>query len=486
MDCKKLNKHELTDLGLKLGLSKLEIKTTKNLCDKIQKIYNKKYPCNNIINKETQLKIKKHQINIANELIHSRGVVVFHKVGTGKTLSAIITSRCLLANKIIKKIIVITPTSLQENFKKELLKYNENIDMNDYIFYTIQGITNAIKNKTVESCKDCLVMIDEAHNLRTLDSVRYKEIYKYCLKAKKILLLSATPLINSKYDIINLVSLIRGEEQITEDEFDKIEKNKTLLKKYLDGIFNVYLKSNEKHYPNKKIIEIFMVMSDKYLEDYNKIERGEVNKIPVFKDKNVAVFYNGVRRASNVLDKKSPKFEWIKDKILDNPKSKFVIFSHFLTMGLKPIMKELDDNNIKYSYITGDISMNERKNSVNLYNSNEVKILFISKSGAEGLDLKGTNYIIIIEPSWNENEVEQIIGRGVRYKSHENFKNKSVTVYRLYLIKPIEEQHLKEITDELLLDYNDEKLSVDLYLRNYSLLKQREIESFYDTIIKMQ
>ena len=31
------------------------------------------------------------------------------------------------------------------------------------------------------------------------------------------------------------------------------------------------------------------------------------------------------------------------------------------------------------------------------------------------------NYIIILESSWNENEIEQIIGRGVRYKSHIGF-----------------------------------------------------------------
>ena len=36
---------------------------------------------------------------------------------------------------------------------------------------------NAIQNKTVENCKNSLVIIDEAHNLRTLDGSRYENIY---------------------------------------------------------------------------------------------------------------------------------------------------------------------------------------------------------------------------------------------------------------------------------------------------------------------
>ncbi len=53
------------------------------------------------------------------------------------------------------------------------------------------------------------------------------------------------------------------------------------------------------------------------------------------------------------------------------------------------------------------------------------------------MDLKNTNYIIIMESAWNENSIEQIIGRGVRYKSHESLSKskRNVTVYKLYSIK---------------------------------------------------
>lgn len=42
----------------------------------------------------------------------------------------------------------------------------------------------------------------------------------------------------------------------------------------------------------------------------------------------------------------------------------------------------------------------------------------ISKTGAEGLDLKNIRHIHICEPYWNMARVSQIIARGVRYESH--------------------------------------------------------------------
>ena len=227
-------------------------------------------------------------------------------------------------------------------------------------------------------------------------------------------------------------------------------------------------------------------MPESYLKIYENVEKGEVKKIPDFKNKNINVFYNGLRRASNIIDDKSPKIDWIIEKIMSEPKEKYIIFSHYINMGIKPIMKYLDKNNLKYLSVTGDMNINDRQNSVNSYNSGKIKILFISMAGSEGLDLKKTKYIIILEPSWNESSVEQIIGRGVRYKSHENLPKQKqvVTVYKLYCIKPHEYDDVNTIIDNYYLEYGSSMLSVDLYLRNISLLKQQKIEHFYKQFVK--
>ena len=489
INCNNINKNKIKNIADKLDINSNNTKD--ELCKLIKKKFNKLNPCNIALYDDTNLVIKKHQLNVANHLYNNRGVIVVHSVGTGKTLTAISTAQCLLNNDIVKNIIVITPTSLQQNFINQMMMYGiESEDVsNNYTFYTIQGIVNAIENNSVVSPSKSLIIIDEAHNLRKINSSRFDIIFKYSKKASKIMLLTATPLINYKYDIINLISLANANKPITIDYFNNMinTDNDKELHKYINDVFSFYIKdknNDDPNFPSSKIIEIFLPMNELYHKIYLNVEKGQVSKIPDFKGKNIHVFYNGLRRASNIIDKKSPKVNWIIKKIKLEKKAKFVIFSHFINMGIKPIMDWLDNHNIDYGHVTGDLSIEERQDSVDKYNNGDIKILFISKAGSEGLDLKNTTYVIIMEPSWNENSIEQIIGRGVRYKSHENLPKykQNVTIYKLYCIKPKEYKNINNITNNYLLEYKDEMLSVDIYLRNYSWLKQQEIISFFNLL----
>jgi len=491
LDCNNLDSDKLQYIAKKLNIKLKDNESpSTRICNNITNKFNDINPCAIDLYDDTNLSIKKHQLSVANHLIDNKGVIVVHSVGTGKTLTAIASAQCLLLNKIIKHVIVITPTSLQQNFINQMKMYGID-NTSKYSFYTIQGIVNAIENKDVVSPDKSLIIIDEAHNLRKLNGSRINVILKYSKKATRIMLLTATPLINYKYDIINLIALINNQKPITTDEFNIISQDNKLLQNYVKDIFSFYVKNNDvvdPNFPSKKILEIFLPMNENYYHSYLKVEKGQVSNIPDFKGKNIHVFYNGLRRASNILDKKSPKVNWIIKKIKSDIKAKFIIFSHFINMGIKPIMSWLDKHNINYAHVTGDLTIDERQNAVSDYNNDNVKILFISKAGSEGLDLKNTTYIIIMEPSWNENSIEQIIGRGVRYKSHESLakSKKKVTIYKLYSIKPYEYKNLDNITNNYLLNYNDEMLSVDMYLRNYSWLKQQELISFFELLQKLK
>lgn len=486
-DCENLNKEQIDKLADKLNISTSN--SIINTCKDIKKQAYNINPCGFDLYDDTDIVFKKHQLIVSNYILNDnhRGMVLVHSVGTGKTLSSIACSQCLLINNKIKHVIVVTPTSLQNNFIGQLEMYglNKKEINTSYTFYTIQGLYNAIENKTVYNPSNSLIIIDEAHNLRTVDSKRYDKIFKYTQKAKKIILLTATPLINYDHDIINLISLVRGDKPITIKQFEEIKENKKDLIKYMKDVFSFYTKNveNDPNFPNKTSKEIFFPMDKDYYNLYNKVENGQVSKIPVFSGKNIHVFYNGLRRASNILDGKSPKVDWIIDKIKSSSKKdKFVIFSHFINMGIYPVMEWLDKKKIKYKYISGDMNIHDRGIAVDAYNdsNDDTNILFITKAGAEGLDLKNTTNIIIMEPSWNENIIEQIIGRGVRYKSHANLpKSKQhVYIYKLYCIKPIENKNLNKITNKHMLDFNGDMMSVDMYLRNYSWTKQQELDKF--------
>ena len=92
----------------------------------------------------------------------------------------------------------------------------------------------------------------------------------------------------------------------------------------------------------------------------------------------------------------------------------------------------------RYSIITGDprISPNndyEVKGSTGEDNKdgNKVKVILISKAGSEGIDLKFIRQVHILEPWYNMNRIEQIIGRAVRNFSHKDlpFEKRNVEIF---------------------------------------------------------
>jgi hypothetical protein len=120
----------------------------------------------------------------------------------------------------------------------------------------------------------------------------------------------------------------------------------------------------------------------------------------------------------------------------------------------------------KYVMITGDKAFSSTnaadiKYITNPNNSNgeQVKVVLISKAGAEGLDFKCIRQIHILEPWYNMNRIEQIIGRGVRNLSHCNL--------------PFEERNVEIYLHTTLLDNGEE--SADLYVYRFAEKKALQI-----------
>lgn len=188
----------------------------------------------------------------------------------------------------------------------------------------------------------------------------------------------------------------------------------------------------------------------------NKARVKFINKIPDSDLKNTRIF--------------SPKFGKILDNIHKHKNEPGLFYSEFVSgegigifarilevMGYKSFQKNLklnddidtfelnigkkggagrSDNVVSktYAIISGDVSIEARSKIVNIFNDNDNKhgekimMLLISKTGAEGLDLKNVRHIHICEPYWNAARVEQIIARGVRYNSHIGLPNSKQNV----------------------------------------------------------
>jgi hypothetical protein len=103
----------------------------------------------------------------------------------------------------------------------------------------------------------------------------------------------------------------------------------------------------------------------------------------------------------------------------------------------------------KYVMITGDkrFSPNNYEDMKYITNpenalGHNVKVILITKAAAEGLDFKNIRQIHIMEPWYNMNRIEQIIGRGVRNLSHCRlpFEERNVEIYLHATIPTNEEE----------------------------------------------
>jgi len=95
-------------------------------------------------------------------------------------------------------------------------------------------------------------------------------------------------------------------------------------------------------------------------------------------------------------------------------------------------------NGLKYALITGkqsispnnDVEINALRSDKN-FDGSKCKVVIISKSGSEGVDLKNIRQIHVMDPWYNMSAVEQIIGRGVRTCSHKKlpFNQRNVQIF---------------------------------------------------------
>lgn len=105
---------------------------------------------------------------------------------------------------------------------------------------------------------------------------------------------------------------------------------------------------------------------------------------------------------------------------------------------MKPKNKGEDFKAAKYILITGDKRLSpandyevKKATSIDNKEGHNVKVILISKTGSEGIDFKYIRQVHILEPWYNINRIEQIIGRGVRNLSHKDlpFSKRNVEIY---------------------------------------------------------
>jgi superfamily II DNA or RNA helicase len=463
---------------------------------------------------------------------------LFHSVGTGKTFSAINTSQILLRRGIVDRVVVITPTSLQLNFIKQFRDYDTDLQTDTrYQYFTPQQfylqMAKPAGARRIKAGERMMLVIDEAHHYRTPifgekrvrlgrvsisggDPPAYDRITDYTVSNRvraifrfmksypvaKVLLLTATPFVNQLYDIENLVAFVENRPP------RKVEEVKDMSAFPLCR-FHYFTNTDPKYaaeFPRKIIRPLYYVMSKDYYRRYLEIEQGLEIPSELYRG-GLNQFYNGVRRAANKLDfEVSDKLAALIDMIgrdqAADPRVRILVYSGWLETGLTAIGSALDERGIRALPITGRLSKARRDIAVQAFNGGEINVLLISKAGGEGLDLKKTNKVYILEPTWNDASTQQIIGRAVRYRSHADLEESKrfVEIYYMLLLKPAEgrvlaaggENARKLLSDPIaagkyapsLIGDDDTRPSIDMYLTWFGRAKQEVLNRSVEELAK--
>ena len=454
--------------------------------------------------------LRDHQKAVLRYMDTHRGLIVFHKVGSGKTLTAITVSQCYLDQHPTHRVLVIAPAGLLHNFRDEMTQSYVHLKHKDrYEFYSYQKFTSLVKKHKKPICQNTLVIVDEGHNLRTpfkeskknptkSKGILTKNVLDCAEKAHKVLILTGTPLYNSQKDIFTLFNMIRdkGTPEIPTAAY---AKNSPLGETSFQRLFckiSYHDTSKDPNFPVRINREHPVVMSPeyqaKYLQVVEKVKNHDIQSALVshlFGEKNLAVFFNALRRAVNNLDNTAAnrKLEWLVNTLRSfPPHEKVIVFSNFLDAGLRLVEKKLPAS-ISYAVIEGKIPMDKRKDIVRDFNQNKYRVLFLSKAGGEGLDMKGVRHVILMDPTWNEASNEQVIGRAIRYRSHADLPadQRNVTVHRLLHILPEDVpvlqkvgqylQHPQQMQEPELDPFIN---SLDVYLSYFERKKQITLDKY--------
>jgi SNF2 family DNA or RNA helicase len=511
-----------------------------------------------------EIKLKPHQKKVVNymKLTKSRGIILYHGLGSGKTITSIAISK--LYNKTV---IIISPASMRSQWKDELNKMD--IKKSNYIIYSFESFLNFVELNNVDTLKNKVIIVDEAHRIRSSKGKTSIILVALLQTAFKVILLTGTPMVNSPEDISPLVNSILGDNILPTDEKKFREKffilksknqppenkrcknyssitctnngfiyknglcnyhyvnslktgkmKKLLNKKDINGLetlnewkivqknriqlararvklgilkpniseFSKFIKKTISYYKPKQDINYFPEVKEKIIkvkmnnEQYNiylkyqkKVNKEDLNFLEsgievTSKSSSMNAFLNKTRQISNTWNgkKNTPKLNKILNTLKKNPKPA-LIYSNWIENGINPLSEMLDDSNIKYLKFIGGMSDKKKDEVIKKYNNKEIDALLLSSSGGEGLDLKNTRQIHIMEPHWNEAKISQVKGRGIRYKSHSNLplSERKVTVFN-WISVPI----------------NNTEIGTDEYLYQISNKKVEEIGHFLESIIK--
>jgi len=459
------------------------------------------------------VELQPQQERVVERLRREPAVLAYHQLGAGKTLAAIAAGEETEGPKE-----VVVPAALRENFRKELNKFISR--PKGYAIKSYQAASSGGMDPAA------LTIFDEAHRMGSEGTISSHLPEQ---ASGKLLFLTGTPIRNEPAELVPLLKALgKGRKppataKAFEEQFvakkspwpglwaylkgvrpGPVESlaNKDKLVRLLKGRVDYWPARGE--FPSVEHEHVTVDMSPDQSRVYEGVMRTNpilaykiVHNLPPTKAEatQLNAFLAAARQVSNnpkafstKLDRPaieySPKLQRmaadLQEGFQKDPHFKALVYSNYLEGGILPFAEHLAKLKIPYALFHGQMDDADRKKVVNQYNTGKAKVLLVSGAGSEGLDLKGTKMVQLMEPHWNAARLQQVVGRAARHQSHSQLPpDERKVVVRHYFSKPaptLGSRALKWV------GIGSKPMGADEYLQNLSEQKQRLIDQFLSVL----
>jgi SNF2 family DNA or RNA helicase len=412
--------------------------------------------------------------------LFKRAALIGDEMGLGKTIQAIALAVSKKEVFGFEKVLVITPASLKEQWKREIERFSdekadivEGGPMRRQAIYGGNGSYFKITNyeavlrdvMLLARFKPDLVILDEAQRIKNF-STKTADAVK-SIPRRHAVVLTGTPLENRLEDVYSIVQFL---DPHLLSPLWRFAAEHFMLSRYKKGKILGYRKLDRLHMRLKPLVirrrkeEVLRELPQELVNNYyldlhhqqQKIHSGYLQAlIPILNKKyltpidlrriqELLVRMRMVCDSTYLIDRKthiSPKLEELEgiiDEMVVQNGRKMVIFSEWTTMTYL-IGRYLSEAEIGFVELSGKIPVKKRQALIDEFTTNPKCRVFLSTdAGGTGLNLQAADCVVNFELPWNPAKVRQRIGRVNRIGQ----KSRCINVVNLITKNSIEEKIL--------------------------------------------
>lgn len=409
--------------------------------------------------------------------------IIADEMGLGKTIQAIGTAELMKAHHFISSVLIVCPTSLKYQWKKEIERFTDSkaivVEGNHlvrkklyeaeetYKIVSYNSVCNDIK--ILKSLHTDFLIMDEVQRLKNWNTKISRNARH--IESEYAVILSGTPLENKLEELYSIMQFVDQfclgpYYQFVDQTVVKSDTGKVISYRNLNAIGermkNVLIRRRKKdvalQLPGRMDKVLFVPMTEQQRnmhDEYQNVVAQLVHKwtrtrfLSEKDRKRLLLMLSQMRMicdSTYILDQKSRYDTKVEEtlnilkNVFDSGDEKVVIFSQWERMT-RLIAKELDELGVRYEYLHGGVPSEARKDLVdNFTELPESRVFLSTDAGSTGLNLQVASILINLDLPWNPAVLEQRIARIYRIGQKRN-----IQVINLVASQTIEERMLSTL-----------------------------------------